>query len=143
MVQLGSSARYKRIRRKFGVIAGCIGICKDQVLLTLATNRRSNPVVASCKQKKLQCRDVCRRVKGIARVMLQSISSTRNKRARRWCDGTVECTGIHEAVLSPTLVVNRRNNPVPVISTRKKLLCRDKCRQAQGIAHVSCCDQAP
>ena len=116
MVQSGSSARYKRMRRKFSVIAGCIWISEDNVLLTLATNRRNNsPVGASCEQKNLRRRDKYRRVKGIARVMLQSISSTRYKRARWWFDSTVECAGMHEeAVLSPTLVVNHRNNPALV-----------------------------
>ena len=57
MVQSGFSARQKGMRRKFGVIAACKGICEHEVLLTLATNRRNNPVVVGYEQKKLRCRD--------------------------------------------------------------------------------------
>ena len=49
--------------------------------------------------------------------MLQSGSAARYTPARRSVDGTVECAGIHEAIISPALVVHRRNRPVIV---RKK-----------------------
>ena len=44
--------------------------------------------------------------------MLQSGSAARYTPARRSVDGTIECAGIHEAIISPTLVVHRRNRPV-------------------------------
>ena len=53
------------------------------------------------------------------RVMVQSGFSVRYKRGRRWFDGIVECTGMHEAVLTPTVVVNRRNCPVLVTSSNQ------------------------
>ena len=46
--------------------------------------------------------------------MVPSGFSVRHKRARRWFDGSVGRTGIHEAVLTPMVVVNRRNRPVLV-----------------------------
>ena len=60
--------------------------------------------------------------------MVQSFSSARNKRARRTFNGTAECTGIHETVLAPTLVTNRRNNLVIATSTGKNFFRRDKCQ---------------
>ena len=46
--------------------------------------------------------------------MLQSGSTARYTPARRSVDGTIECAGIHEAIITPTLVVHRRNRPVLV-----------------------------
>ena len=46
--------------------------------------------------------------------MLQSGSAARYTPTRRSVDGTVEFAGIHEAKLTPTLVVHRRNRPVLV-----------------------------
>ena len=51
--------------------------------------------------------------------MVPSGFSVRHKRARRWFDGSVGRTGIHEAVLTPMVVVNRRNRPVLVASSNK------------------------
>ena len=123
------------IRWKFDVIFECTGIYEDKMPLTLATNCRNNPIVVSYKQKKLRCRNICRRMKGIARIMLQSVSSALYKRAWRWFNGTVEGTGIHEAILSPTLVLNCRNNLVFTISPRKTSYAEinvGKCKESRA-----------
>ena len=46
--------------------------------------------------------------------MLQLVSVSRRKRLRRRFEAIVECTGLHEPVATPTLMVDRRNRAVVV-----------------------------
>ena len=104
--------------------------------------RSSYPCRSRRWRQKLLRRDKCRQGSEIARAILRSGFAARHKRTGQEFDGTAKCTGIHEARITLTWVVNRRARAVLVMSRGKSSYAMIHVGEDTE-SPVPCCNRAP
>ena len=105
MLQSGSVARYKRARWSFGGSVKCAGVSKAIIISAFTVSDRICSVLLS-SSRTISYAGIHSgaRVRSRARAMLQSGFAALYKCESRTFDVAVQCTGIHEGVITITLV---------------------------------------
>ena len=80
----------------------------------LLVNRRARAVLVSLRKISSNAAINVGKDKKSRAPLLQPGSAARYKRARRRLDVSIECTSIHEAIFTPTLLVSRCTRTVLV-----------------------------